>query len=1181
MFLKSLEIQGFKSFADKMTFDFSPGVTAIVGPNGSGKSNVVDAIRWVLGEQSAKTLRGSKMEDVIFAGSDGRRPVGMAKVTMVLDNASRTFPLDADEVEVSRTLYRSGESVYMLNRHTCRLKDIQELFMDTGLGKDGFSVIGQGKIEEILTLRAEDRRGLIEEAAGISKYKYRKREAERRLEATNEDMTRLDDILYELEERVEPLRIQAEKVKQYRSLKGQADQLQIDLLAQEYTNRSQAAEKLTRQGEEAHTQALALDARRDQLAADAVAARARLDAKREETEDIQNAFYESLRLQESLLRDHKLLAQQIETDRSRLQDLSQTQLEQARALETARDQEKILAQKAQANDEERGRLSLQVSQQQEKAQALTTEIERLNASIASLEEAQFDAFSRQAANNNESARLSQALSSGKERRQRLDKRLEDLKKEQAQAQKELDGFTAKRASLDEQSRELTEKLRQAADRNVQAGEEAGRLERLEREAEQKLSSVKSRLQTLEEFESSGEGYYQGVQAVLRARTGKKLSGIHGSVLQLLDIPDPYLSAIDSALGAAAQNLVVENDRDAQAAIAWLKKGRLGRATFMPLNMIRGSRQIVHFDDETVIGLAADLVQYDPAYDKVVAQLLGHIWVVKDLAGAVRVSRHTGSKYRFVTLDGEVIAAGGSMTGGFQKKRNTLVTRKKEMRQLNDEVAKLQDALRTLAGQLQEANETVSATRQEMSQAQTALQSVRLGSNEYDVRLQQAKAAVDKLDRDMQLETMDQEMLTSDHERLNRQLDQSVANARSLETELADIRQALEKARTDLTAAQKEGTQAQKVLEEMRIRQAALDEQAQSASARYAELSQRLQELSRRSASQTEEKRLLETDLQAKEGQAEDLAEKLEASQKDHAQLQETLAAGKNELSALEAASRALDEESAACGRQSDKAWRDYNSLTARTDSMRDKLETIVGRIRETFLITPEECLKRAQKDRDLRGAQKELEGLRQSIQSLGQINFTALEEYQQVQERSAFLKDQLDDLHTAKEKLETVIHEMETTMSRRFKEVFEQVNTHFQRVFIAMFGGGSARLELSVPGKYLETGVEIIAQPPGKGERLLSLLSGGERALTAIALLFALLEVHPSPFVILDEIEAALDEANVERFAAFIGKYSANTQFIVISHRRGTMEAAAYLYGITMDKNGVSKQISVRVSDYK
>ncbi|MEE0229342.1 MAG: chromosome segregation protein SMC, partial [Peptococcaceae bacterium] len=695
MFLKSLEIQGFKSFADKVYFSFSPGVTAIVGPNGSGKSNVVDAIRWVLGEQSAKTLRGAKMEDIIFSGSVDRKPVGMARVTMILDNSQRVFSMDCDEIEVSRTLHRSGESQYMLNKSVCRLKDVQELFMDTGLGKDGFSVIGQGKIEEILTLHAEERRGLIEEAAGISKYKYRKREAERKLEATNDDMTRLDDILYELEKRLGPLSKQAEKVRVYRSLKAESDALQLSHLTKQYLEDKASMDTQTQSLQQKKQEALSAQVQLNQSEADITEKKLALEEKRHAMEAVQTAYNDALReaqeheralgilseRQQHIEKNHANLVQVLETEQIQLQDLQ---------VQTDAAQEAVLANAQTVHDITEEALVAQ-NTLNDSEQALS----QLKCDIDAFQSEQFSVLSKQATINNEMTRLEQSLSGDSARKERLEQRLATLSEQK-------DGVTLKMAHEEEREgtvqktafhvREAVESVQKELQITQQNLKE---LDEKSRQTAHALMQAKSRLETLEEFESSGEGYFQGVQAVLRAKKEARLSGIQGSVLQLLDIPSEYLTAIENALGGAAQNVVVDSDRDAQQAIGWLKKERRGRVTFMPLNLVKGKRQDINFQDDAVIGLALDVVRFDEKFEPIMAQLLGRVWVLRDLESATQLAKRTGSKYRFVTLDGDVIAPGGTMTGGHLKKQSSIVYRKHEMGVLRTRIEGLASDMRTI------------------------------------------------------------------------------------------------------------------------------------------------------------------------------------------------------------------------------------------------------------------------------------------------------------------------------------------------------------------------------------------------------------------------------------------------------------------------------------------------------
>ena len=1180
MFLKSLEIQGFKSFADKVYFSFSPGVTAIVGPNGSGKSNVVDAIRWVLGEQSAKTLRGAKMEDVIFSGSVDRKAVGMARVTMILDNSRRVFSLDCDEIEVSRTLYRSGESKYMLNKSACRLKDIQELFMDTGLGKDGFSIIGQGKIEEILTLHAEERRGLIEEAAGISKYKYRKREAERKLEATTDDMTRLDDILYELEKRLDPLAKQAEKVRVYRSLKGESDALQLAHLTKQYVVERDALNEKGDGLSESKQEALAAQVRLDQLEADVTADKLSLEEKRHQMEAVQSAYTDALREAQNNERELGILSE-------RHQFIEKSHAQTVQTIEADRLQCDALAEECRvaeegnrASQEEADTVAAEAQALQEALTQAQGALSELKADIDTLQAKQFSVLSEQARINNDKTRLQQTLSGDAARKERLNQRVEALNAQKSSLQANLEDELEKEARILADDVSGREALAKADERVSAASEEMKQLEAKRQNVGHQLMQAKSRLETLEEFEASGEGYFQGVQAVLRAKKERRLAGIEGSVLQLLDIPSEYLTAIENALGGAAQNVVVENERDAQEAIRWLKKERRGRVTFMPMSLVRGKRQDIDFQDDAVIGLALDVVHFDAKFEPIMAQLLGRVWVLRDLESATRLAKRTGSKYRFVTLDGEVIAPGGSMTGGHLKKQSSIVYRKHEMSLLGERIGQLEkesDALKAAEESKAQALQDLEAQRLRL---QEGLQNSQLQLREVTVVKNQLEEQLKRLARELALETMNQEALqeTSSHAQADlNQLEKDVAD---IEATLAAIEAESTDKRSRLADAEGQQQQAQAAVQAILVRKATVDEQYQAQQKAYQGMRGRLQALESQLASKNAERVRLEAEKSEVESAVVTTKEALRVAMDAYRVQEGDIQRAKEAIDQMEAALREQEKHIGEARKQADKLWRVYNTAQMQLERLQERVHHLEAQIAELFGISPEEALAQADLSLDTAQAAERLKTLRKKIELLGEINFTALEEYEQVSEQSVFLRGQIEDLNQAKEKLEAVIHEMEVTMANRFKEAYEKVNEQFSHIFTTMFGGGSAHLELSMPGRYLETGVEIIAQPPGKKERVLTLLSGGERALTAAALLFALLEVRPSPFVILDEIEAALDEANVERFASFIQQYASKTQFIIISHRKGTMEAATVLYGITMDANGVSKQVSVRLSDF-
>ena len=1180
MFLKSLEIQGFKSFADKVYFSFSPGVTAIVGPNGSGKSNVVDAIRWVLGEQSAKTLRGAKMEDIIFSGSVDRKPVGMARVTMILDNSQRVFSMDCDEIEVSRTLHRSGESQYMLNKSVCRLKDIQELFMDTGLGKDGFSVIGQGKIEEILTLHAEERRGLIEEAAGISKYKYRKREAERKLEATNDDMTRLDDILYELEKRLGPLSKQAEKVRVYRSLKAESDALQLSHLTKQYLEDKASMDTQTQSLQQKKQEALSAQVQLNQSEADITEKKLVLEEKRHVMEAVQTAYNDALReaqeheralgilseRQQHIEKSHENLVQVLETEQIQLQDLQ---------VQTDAAQEAVLANAQTVHDVTEEALVAQ-NTLNDSEQALS----QLKRDIDAFQSEQFSVLSKQAAINNEMTRLEQSLSGDSARKERLEQRLATLSEQK-------DGVTFKMAHEEEREgtiqktalhvREAVESVQKDLQITQQNLKE---LDEKSRHTAHALMQAKSRLETLEEFESSGEGYFQGVQAVLRAKKEARLSGIQGSVLQLLDIPSEYLTAIENALGGAAQNVVVNSDRDAQQAIGWLKKERRGRVTFMPLNLVKGKRQDINFQDDAVIGLALDVVRFDEKFEPIMAQLLGRVWVLRDLESATRLAKRTGSKYRFVTLDGDVIAPGGTMTGGHLKKQSSIVYRKHEMGVLRTRIEELADDVRTIDAAQNNERMRLSMLEEKHQQLQADAQDSQLKLREVEIVKNQLQEQLKRLQREIDLEEMNKNELRLANEDAQADLLNLKNDSAEVAVRLSEIEAGVQEKRAHLTALEDSREAAQCAVQAVLVRKATVDEQYQAHQKEAQRLRARLELLS----TQYDGKKAESESLQAEKEQLEvEIVATKDALQQafHHYQAQnEQIQEAKECIDRMDEQVRVQEKQIVEARKHYDKLWRTFQTAEMQLARIEERVRHLEEQFLELFGYSPEEAIVHADLALDTKRAVEQLKKLRKKIEMLGEINFTALEEYEQVSEQASFLRVQIDDLNQAKEKLESVIHEMDITMANRFKEAYERVNEQFAQIFTTMFGGGNARLELSMPGRYLETGVEIIAQPPGKKERVLTLLSGGERALTAAALLFALLEVRPSPFVILDEIEAALDEANVERFASFIMQYANKTQFIIISHRKGTMEAASVLYGITMDANGVSKQVSVRLSDF-
>lgn len=1178
MYLKRLEMQGFKSFADRTIFEFSPGVSAIVGPNGSGKSNVVDAIRWVLGEQSAKTLRGGKMEDVIFSGSGSRKPVGMAKVTLVMDNRQGLFPVDYHEVAVSRTLYRSGESLYELNKQAVRLKDIQELFMDTGLGRDGFSVIGQGKIDEILSLHAQERRGLLEEAAGISKYKYRKREAERRLTATDEDLSRLDDLLFELEERLEPLRLQAEEVARYEAIAGKEKTLATAWLSKQWQDlekEQQMAAKEVASLTKALEQALAEHLKASQEEENLLSEQDALQRRAvEEEADVMHM----LRLHEGIGKASSLMSERLRhVSEQRLNGLAALELLQER-LQSA--EEAFVRESARLEDERRFTEQLREEAKAAEHEAKAAEFSRQSDSekVRAYAEEQFSLLREQAQVRNRQGAAEQEKGSLEERLKRLSETTAYLEWQAwEEAHRILLQAVAEQEEKETAATNIWQKQTALYQQTIKKEDALStKVQTLERQ----LFAKESRLAALSELEAGGDGYFAGVQAVLRYRQQGTLDGIHGAVSQLLTIPPHLTIAMETALGGAAQHLVVENEGAAKAAIALLKKERKGRATFLPLTTVQGRSSSDLPQVSGVLGWAVDLVGFSPEYQGIMQHLLGHILVVETIDIALSLAKKEGFRRRYVTLDGDILAAGGAMTGGRLKKSNSVLQRAVEVKTLEEEIQ----------------TEKVALTK-----GQSSLKDLQVYLHTLQIKLQAAEE--DHREAVWASESLRLQLATSDKdgERLSRSQRSEKEEISWAEQALLEVSKTLAETEAELSSL---AERLAKVENEKKIiergladgddQQAVLAQLWQEAGLRLARAETRLTEGERtldrlktnhlelqEAWHQQKQKVDHDTTLEVfRQGALERLKHRANVVYKDYMAMQEKREKNRQILQTVGEQLRQAGERERHTYHRKNEIEQVHHKEKNSLERIEQRLVSLNEEIATRFEVAPPVLATLVDASIDLDGAKERLAKYKRAMQAFGPLNFTAPQEYKDVSERTVFLREQIDDANEAKRRLLKLIHEMEKTMSERFRVTYQKVNALFRDIFKKMFEGGDARLELSMPANMLETGVEIIAQPPGKKERTLTLLSGGERAMTAIALLFALLEVRPSPFVILDEIEAALDGANVERFASFIDNYAEHTQFVVISHRQGTMEAADVLYGITMDGGGVSQLVSVRMDDY-
>ena len=1184
MRLKSIEMQGFKSFADKIYLDFNPGITAIVGPNGSGKSNISDAIRWVMGEQSVKSLRGSKMEDVIFAGTEARKALGFAEVTLVLDNSDGFFSLDFPEITVTRRVYRSGEGEYYINKTLCRLKDIHELFMDTGLGRDGYSIIGQGKIDSVLSTKSEDRRQIFEEAAGISKYKYRKIEAERKLLQTSDNLTRVEDILTELGGQLGPLERQSEKARRYLLLRDEMRGLDITVSVINAEKAKAALKELNSN--------IAL------LAEQIAGMKAELTDSETEIGKMYDALKEYDAQTESYRESDQKTVSLIHEQKNRISLLTNDM--EHNSQDITRLEEEIAAGKEEAN-----RLDNLLIEHKETLDALNTKNLGTGKSLDALTE-ESKKTDRDASEKNSvlesmkaevvelTAKIN-ALHAGIEnlhvltenfsqRKTAIEKersgRAKDKNEYLSEYEENLRNHDASVLQM-ERCKQTAEKLAEEISRSEAA---LKKLEDAKNQGLLRLGQQKSRRSMLMDMEREYEGYAKGVRGVMTAYQKGAIPNatIYGPLAQLIKTEQVYITAIETALGAANQNIVTKSEEDAKAAISYLKSRHLGRATFLPISAMKPK----HFTDSAAknapgfVAVAADLVQCDHAYRDIVSYFLGNTVICEKMEDAIAMARKSGHRFRIVTLDGDVIQAGGAMTGGSALKTTGSLSRTGEIKSLNDAILKGEKAVKEYENEhqkLMEKQRTLQQAIRENTEKTQALQGelIRLKSN-----LSHNKSLLDGLEAgekqlNTEFESIVNRLSDIQDDKLAKEKEIAACTARcgELEKQIAFVQKEYselsgknEQLVSKLTELNLSRNTIQKDMEMQNDRISRLTtEKSQVLLAVTAKSEGILQIRERNHAMQTEIE-ALGADTAAKEKLLSDYRQKLDLLSNERTQKEETIRIRQQALKESQEQIFGLTQQ--------------QERMENRAERYENEIEGIVTRLLEEYeLPYSEAAAMKAADDFDYSTASARIKTLKEQIRALGNINIDAIEEYKDVKERFDFLTEQTKDLEKAKKELERVIDEMLTIMQKRFAEQFQIINRNFNRVFAALFGGGRANLTMTDPENILESGIEIEAQPPGKKLQSLTLLSGGERAFTAIALLFAILDVRPTPFCILDEIEAALDDVNVYRYADYLSHYSDKTQFIVVTHRRGTMEAANILYGVTMQERGISKLLSLNIDD--
>ncbi len=1177
MYLKALEIQGFKSFPDKTYLSFDSDITAIVGPNGSGKSNISDAIRWVMGEMSTKALRGAKMEDVIFGGTLRRSQLGFAEVSLVLDNTDHAFDLDAPEVMVTRRYFRSGDSEYYINRQSARLKDINELFMDTGLGREGYSNIGQGRIDEILSVRSQDRREIFEEAAGISKFRHRKEETERKLAVTAENLVRIGDKIAELELQLDPLRTQAERAKKFLLYRDELRGLEVTVWLDSLARLAETAEKT-----QADYQAASLALQREHAQLDALyrgIEQAAEDLRARDT--AQEALRAQIAAQEAdaqrMAGDVAVARTQIEHNSANIERIRQELAEhdgrtgglseqiaqsQARADEIAQNLAALQDELAAALEED-GRLSdaagarsrsllemnaahaallAAIADQRGRAVLLTASVQELEARAAALEEQSGEAEHRRGEAEEQLSACRASLQQAREQVQ--------------SAQNQIDGYRLRMRSREEKRDQLRTKA-------TQLGIEA--------------DTVASRIRMFEEMARAYEGYSKAVRVVMQEASRGALRGVHGPVSELLRASDRDALAIETALGAAAQHIIVGSDADARAAIGLLKRRDAGRATFLPLSTIRGRRLEERGLEQQrgFVGVAVNLVEFDSQYAQIVQNLLGRIVVTEDLESASAIAKQYGYRFRVVTRDGQVVNPGGSMTGGSAARSAGILSRANELERLNARAQQLADERASAETALQEAERQAAEVEYEITEAEGRKrlcedEVLRLEGQEgqFQLLVDAAQNAIDGAAQELASLRGRADEARKSAQTADEQLREQSERADALADQTQQLQQQLDEAQAQSAAVSE-------TIGRIRMQTAALEAERQTALGAMEQL--RALEAAMRGDRQQKQS-LIERFTAENESLAQQIAsleQQIASLEQQTSQLRQTYQADAQASADAESRKTALEKQTQDQNRELLTMERECARLEQKKSATEMEEKQIIDRLWDTYELTRTTAQTVRQPIESTAAANRRISELKRKISALGTPNLGAIEEFERINERYTYLSGQRDDVTAAKRGLESIIRDIVSEMTEIFRTEFDRINTAFAQTFTELFGGGAARLELEDESDILNCGIEIKAQPPGKQLKSITLLSGGEKALVAIALYFAILKVRPTPFCMLDEIDAALDDRNVAMYASYLRSLCDKTQFIVITHRRGTIEAADVLYGVTMQEQGVSKILTI------
>ena len=1180
MYLKRLELQGFKSFADKTILELRPGITTVIGPNGSGKSNISDAIRWVLGEQSMKSLRGTKSLDIIFAGTQNRKSLGFAEASLVFDNSDGALPIEYTEVTVTRKIYRSGETGYYINKVPCRLKDVLELFMDTGIGKDGYSIIGQGKIDEILSNKSEDRRHIFEEAAGIVKYRSRKEESEKKLEHTKLNLLRINDILSEIEGNLEPLQMQADKAKKYLNLKEELKNIEIGLFVYNIEKYKKDLEELVQTIEVMQNQSSEEDEKLEKIKILKEELKTSIDQITEEIENMSNIGFESQKQIEQLNSDINVAKTRIANNNENNQRYSREIEEQNNHIKELQDEIEQKEAKKDNLKQNREKFEKELSEKQAELDKLTQKL--------SDKELEIEGYKQTVEQNTDKKyELQSDINTQDINYQNYEKRQAQIKQEMQSTISELDATRLNKEDIIKQFNEIENKKNKAQ-------KSLDDVAKQREEANQKIKSFdsninilssdmrvkESRLKFLIETEKEKEGYIKSVKSLLQdCENIKELGkGMHGVLANIIEVPDELETAIEMCLGASLQNIVTETEDDAKKLVEHLRKNNLGRASFLPISSVRGKKiDKIKGQDSGVIGIASDLVKYNKKYEQIILNLLGRTVIVDNMNTAIKLAKQNGYTFRIVTKEGDLINPSGAITGGsVAKKTVNILGRGKEIEKLEKEINNLKQKIEKLQNDKQNYEDSIEGILELSANLEKELQ-------EIDIIYATEKQKVISIDENIEKLQKRLNRLKEEQDNLEKQKQEAVSTKGNLQVEINKIveqNQELSKIITEFAELNKDD---QKYIDDLnfditnlKISVSSFDESETSIQEIQERINQELENAKQSIENKKNQIDQIKSDNKLLEESIQETLQKIE----------EVKTRVQNSSSKIEELKQERTLKNEKLAKQENeitdkfKVIEDLKGQLVKLDVKKTKIEEdmngIYNKMWEEYELTPNN-VGEYQKPENVQLTQRRVNVLRTEIRELGSVNVDSVEEYKNLKNRYDFMSEQRLDLENTMSKLRNVISEMTQIMKEQFKEKFKVINKNFGEVFAELFGGGKAELILEDENNILECGIEINVQPPGKKLQNMMLLSGGEKAFTAIALLFAILKINPAPFCVLDEIEAALDDVNVFKYAEYLKKFTEHTQFLVITHRKGTMEAADTVYGVTMEESGISKLLSMKL----